>query len=133
MAIDGLLARLERRAVTPVTADVTPDVTPKPAPAKACTPVTSVTAEDDDTAGKAISERLSDSTMEARRQHVLGMLVGHPEARYAVLTDTAAEPGAVIVVLAIRGQASYELRIPRAKYDPFLFLDLIDRHAGTIQ
>ena len=43
---------------------------------------------------------------EARRQRVLAMLEASPGARYAVVTDTAAGPAAVIVALAIRGQAT---------------------------
>lgn len=138
MALDALLARLEGRAATPVTADLTPDVTPKPAPIKACTPVTPVTAENDDTAGKATSEPLSDPAMEARRQRVLAMLGERPDIRYALITDDRADPEAVILVLAIRGAmqdgstVTCELRIPREKYDPFLLLDLIERHGGTM-
>lgn len=71
MALDALLARLEGQAVTPVTADVMPDVTPKPAPMLACTLVTPVTSENDDTAGMATSEPLSDPAAEARRQRLL--------------------------------------------------------------
>lgn len=56
MALDALLARLEGRAVTSVTAAVTPDVTPKPAPMLVCTPVTSVTAENDVIASEATSK-----------------------------------------------------------------------------
>lgn len=69
----------------------------------------------------------------ARRQRVLAMLADHPEARYAVLTDMHADPQAVIVALAIRGRTNCELRIPRAKYDGTLLLDLIERHGGTVQ
>ena len=43
MGLDGLLARLECRAVTSVTAPETPDVTGKPAQLVPCTSVTSVT------------------------------------------------------------------------------------------
>lgn len=69
---------------------------------------------------------------EARRQRVLAMLAARPDIRYAVLTDTQADPEAVLLTLAIRGRATCELRIPRDRYDPFLLLDLIERHGGTI-
>jgi hypothetical protein len=75
---------------------------------------------------------LLDSATEARRQRVLAMLAERPGIRYAVLTDTEADPEAVILVLAIRGVATSELRIPREKYDPFLLLELIERHGGTV-
>lgn len=71
MALDALLARLEGRVVTPVTADAIADVTPKPAPMLACTPVTPVTPQNDNTAGEATSEPLSDPAMEGRRPRVL--------------------------------------------------------------
>ena len=74
----------------------------------------------------------SDPAAEARRQRVLAMLDAHPEARYALLTDTQAEPEAVLLTLAIRGRATCELRIPRDRYDPFLLLDLIERHGATV-
>ena len=130
MALDALLARLEGRAVTSVTADVTPDVTPKPAPMLACTPVTSVTAQNDDAAGTATSEPLPDSAAEARRQSVLAMLAERPSIRYAVVVDDP-DTDPVIVALGIRGQATCELAIPRAKFDPFLLLELIERRGAT--
>ncbi len=123
MSLDTLLARLEGRAVTSVTADATPDVTAKPAPIKACTPVTSVTAENDVP---------PDPRAEARRQRVLAMLAERPGVQYAALTDTKADTEAVLLTLAIRGHATCELRIPRDKYDGVLLLDLIERHSGTV-
>ena len=60
------------------------------------------------------------------------MLADNPGIQYAMITDTDADPEAVILALAIRGRASCELRIPRAKFDPFLLLHLIERHGGTM-
>ena len=77
-------------------------------------------------------EALRDPVAEARRQRVLAKLEDNPEAPYAVVTDSEADPQAVILALAIRGRATCELRIPRDRYDPFLLLDLIERHCGTI-
>ena len=80
----------------------------------------------------------TDPATEARRQRVLAMLADRQRVRYAVLTDTGADPDAVILALAIRGAmpdggtVTCELRIPREKYDPFLLLDLIQRHGGTV-
>ena len=68
----------------------------------------------------------------ARRQRVIAMLAENPGIRYAMTTDIDADPEAVILALAIRGVASCELRIPRAKYDPFLLLSLIERRGGTV-
>ena len=75
---------------------------------------------------------LPDPKAEARQQQTLKMLADHPEARYAALTDTQSNPEAILLTLAIRGQATCELRIPRDRYDPFLLLDLIERHGGTM-
>ena len=75
-------------------------------------------------------EVLPGPTAEARRKRVLAMLAEQPGIKYAVVTDTRADP--VILALAIRGQATCELRIPRDKYDGFLLLDLLDRYGGTI-
>jgi hypothetical protein len=73
-----------------------------------------------------------DLATERRRQRVLAMLTEHPTTRYAVLTDIGADPQAVIVTLAIRDRATCELRIPRAKYDGLLLLDLIEKHGATV-
>lgn len=70
---------------------------------------------------------------EARRNRVLAMLAERPGIRYAVLTDAQADPDAVILTLAIRGKATCELRIPHDRYEPFLLLDLLDRHGATVQ
>ena len=78
------------------------------------------------------TDTLPDPAAEARRQRVLAMLDENPGVRYAALTDTRADPDAVLLTLAIRGRATCELRIPKAKYDPFLLLDLIERHGGTV-
>lgn len=139
MGLDALLARFEGRAVTSVTADVKPDVTAKPVPIEACTSVTPVTAENDDAAcvetkngtdevatAALASEALPDPAMEARRQRVLAMLAERPGINYAVLVDNP-DSDPVILALAIRGRATCELQIPRAKYDPWLLLDLIER------
>jgi len=60
------------------------------------------------------------------------MLEARPGIRYAVLTDLQADPEVAIVALAIRGQATCELHIPRDKYDGMLLLELIERHGGTV-
>ncbi len=78
------------------------------------------------------TDTLPDPAAEARRQLALAMLAQHPGTRYAVLTDTEADPEAVLLTLAIRGRATCELAIPREKYDPFLLLDLIERHGATV-
>lgn len=75
---------------------------------------------------------LLDPQAEARRQRVLALLSADPKARYAVLTDTEADPEGVLLTLAIRDRATCELRIPREKWDGVLFLDLLERHGGMV-
>lgn len=77
-------------------------------------------------------DALPDPAAEARRQRVLAMLAKRPGVRYAVLTDTEADPEAVILALAIRGRATCEFRIPRDRYDAFLLFDLIEKHGATV-
>jgi len=68
---------------------------------------------------------------EARRQRVLTMLAERPGTRYAVAVDNP-DTDPVILALAIRDKGTCELHIPREKFDPFLVLDLIERHCGTV-
>lgn len=69
---------------------------------------------------------------------MIAMLAGHPGIRYAVVTDADSDPESVFLAVAIRSAMpdaavmSCELRIPRARYDPFLLLNLIHRHGGTV-
>lgn len=56
MGLDALLARLEGRAVTPVTPAKTPAVTGKAAQLVPCTAVTAVTAQNDAKANEAARE-----------------------------------------------------------------------------
>lgn len=78
------------------------------------------------------ADRLPDPTAEARRQRVLAMLAARPGVRYTMLTDIEADPEAVILILAIRGVGTCELRIPRDRYDPWLLLDLVEKYGGSV-
>ena len=80
----------------------------------------------------ALIDHLANARSEARHQRVLKMLAQYPTARYALVTDEGVDPEAVILTLAVRGQASCELRVPRDRFDPFLLLDLIERYGGTV-
>ena len=68
---------------------------------------------------------------EERRAKVLAILSNDPETPRAIIADTNADPDNVILTIAIRDQCSYEMTIPKAKYDPFTFLELINK--GAIQ
>ena len=77
-------------------------------------------------------EELPDPAAETRRRKVLAMLRESPTIKYAAVTDDQADPDAVIVTLAIRGQATCELNIPREKWDGVIFLQLLERHCTML-
>ncbi len=69
-----------------------------------------------------------------RIEKMVAKLQGDPSLRYSMEVHTEVDPEAVILTVAIRGKGSCELRIPKAKYDPFLLMDLIDKHFfGVVQ
>ena len=64
---------------------------------------------------------------ERRRAKVLTMLHDNPGTRYAIeVPEPNADP--VIVSVAIRDIATFELSTPHACYDGFVLLDLIEKH-----
>ena len=73
----------------------------------------------------------ADLAIEARRERVLSMLAQQPDARYAVLVDDP-DTDPVLLTLAIRGQATCELAIPAAKFDPVEQLAVLDRHGAKV-
>jgi len=132
MGLDNLLATLEKRdTVTPVTPCYPQEVTAKAAPIKACTLVTSVTPEKTTTA-IAKPETLQDRQREMRRQKVIAMLEAAPGTQRAIYTDTDSDPHNVILTVAVHAcQQTCELLIPKAKYDPWRLLELVERHGAT--
>lgn len=75
-------------------------------------------------------ETLQDRRREARRQKVIAMLEAVPDTQRAIYTDTDSDPHNVILTVAVRHPtgATCELLIPKAKYDPWRLLELIERH-----
>ncbi len=57
---------------------------------------------------------------------MLAMLKHESASRYAMTTDAEAEPGAVILTLAIRDKATCELRMPKSRYDGLKALELLE-------
>lgn len=67
--------------------------------------------------------------LERRRMKVLAMLQDNPAIRYAIeVVDPNTDP--VIISVAIRQLASFELNIPQSCYDGFVLLELIEKHTG---
>lgn len=71
----------------------------------------------------------ADAGITARRQRVLCMLENTPSIRYALLSDTEARGDDVILTLGIRDLGMCELAIPRAKYDAFKVLRIVEEHS----
>ncbi len=68
---------------------------------------------------------------EERRNKVLSMLADNPDIQRAFVTDTESDKHSVILTIAIRDQYSFEMTIPKDKYDPFTLLELINK--GLVQ
>ena len=69
---------------------------------------------------------------EARRQKVIAMLEAAPDTQRAIYTDSDSDPDNVILTVAVRAcQQTCELLIPKATYDPWRLLELIERHGQT--
>jgi len=56
------------------------------------------------------------------------MLDAAPGTQRAIYADTDSDPLNVILAVAIRHVATCEMLIPKAKYDPWRLLELIERH-----
>jgi len=77
-------------------------------------------------------EMLQDRQREARRQKVIAMLEAAPDTQRAIYPDTDSDPHNVILTVAVRAcQQTCELLIPKAKYDPWKLLELIERLGQT--
>ena len=72
---------------------------------------------------------LAELKREERRLKVLAILVENPETRRAFITDLGTDPDNVILTIAIRDQFSFEMQIPKQRYDPFILLELIEKSA----
>ena len=69
---------------------------------------------------------LQDRQREARRQKVIAMLEAAPDTQRAVYVDDASDSHNVILAIAVRHVATCEMLIPKAKYDAFRLLELIE-------
>ncbi|MCP5273489.1 MAG: hypothetical protein H6936_01285 [Burkholderiales bacterium] len=71
---------------------------------------------------KVITEPNSDD----RQQKVLSMLADNPDKQRVYITDDKTDSDNVILTVAIRDLFSFEMLIPKEKYDPFGLIDLIN-------
>lgn len=74
---------------------------------------------------------LAELKREERRVKVLTILADNPETKRATIIDLNSDPENVILVIAIRDQYTFEMQIPKYKYDGFLLLELIAK--GSVQ
>ena len=114
MSLDTLLKRLIE---TPETPHVSPDVSPKPAWIKAETPETPETPQ-------------ANLAMESRRKKVLAMLKAAPEINRAIYPDTESDKENVILAIAVRHVATFEMLVPKARYDPWQLMQLMNSAKG---
>jgi len=75
-----------------------------------------------------LTELQREARAEWRRQKVIAMLDAAPGTQRAIYADTDSDPLNVILAVAIRHVATCEMLIPKAKYDPWRLLELIERH-----
>ncbi|MFZ2541000.1 MAG: hypothetical protein WAW75_04400 [Gallionella sp.] len=78
-----------------------------------------------------LTELQREARAEWRRQKVIAMLDAAPDTQRAIYTDTDSDPHSVILTVAVRAcQQTCEMLIPKAKYDPWKLLELIERHGA---
>lgn len=70
---------------------------------------------------------LAELKREERRQKVLAMLAEKPDSQRTMISDLASDRDDVILSIAIRDLYTFEMIIPREKYDAFLLLKLIEK------
>lgn len=107
-------------AVATVTVATLATVTPVNSPSVANVASVNVATAADDK-----PKTLSDRQSEERRQKVLSMLADNPDTKRAIITDLDSDPDNVILTIAICDLATFEMLVPKGKYDPFLLLDFI--------
>jgi len=84
-------------------------------------------AAEDDPTTQRIDELVEEAWMQARRQEVLKIMADDPNKKYAYFTDIDTDPDFVILAIGIRGVATFEMKIPRARYHPFVLLEILGR------
>jgi len=63
-----------------------------------------------------------------RRVKVLELLEQNPDIQRAIYTDATSNEHYVTLAIAIWGYATCEVRISKARYDPFQLLDLVEKY-----
>lgn len=76
-----------------------------------------------------LTELQREARTEWRMQKVIAMLNAAPDTQRAIYADTDSDQHNVILTVAVRAcQQTCEMLIPKAKYDAWRLLELIERH-----
>ncbi|MCP5187029.1 MAG: hypothetical protein H6991_04625 [Pseudomonadales bacterium] len=76
----------------------------------------------------AIVEKL---VLEGRRARVIAELLENPDFRYVIeVMDPDTDP--VIISIGIRGLATFEIKVPQARYNPFALLQLLEQYPSWL-
>lgn len=110
------------------TATVATPATDNPVLVPSVAKVASVAVAKQETSKVVLPE---DARVEERRAKVLKMLEDNPDTQRAIITNLSSDPDNVILTMAIRNQYSFEMLIPKYKYDGLMLLELIER--GAVQ
>ena len=79
-----------------------------------------------------LTELQREMRAEWRRKKVIAMLEAAPDTARAIYADSDSDPHNVILTVAVRAyQQTCEMLIPKAKYDPWQLLELIERLGQT--
>ncbi len=83
---------------------------------------------------EVMAELATPPDVEARHERLRKMMDEDDAERiYYWITDADSDPCCVILAIGIRGVGTCEMRIPKEKYDPFLLMEILDKHqAGGI-
>lgn len=74
-----------------------------------------------------VSPVTTESGHDKRCNRVLAMLAENRKLQRAIITDLDGDPDNVILTIAIRDRCTFEMLVPREKYDGFLLLEILNR------
>jgi hypothetical protein len=74
-----------------------------------------------------------DKAMEKRRLKVLALLQNNPESARVVIADSDSNPNNIILTIALRDVATFEMLVDRAKFNPTELLNLLGEQVQTVQ
>lgn len=67
---------------------------------------------------------------EARRQKALALLEADTAIKRSVYADTDSDPDNIILAIALRGVATCEMLVPKARFDAWQLLALVDKYGA---